>query len=180
MHRCGIALMLVYLFSIHPLHSFSIHPFPERQLRAQQPTVTSPPVLRAKGPPAGVEQASLLLTRLLGDAFSRMKNNPGEPLRLKRFTFGTTTQLRRVIEGEDFGRYMSLPVEEYVLFDAKLMRRVDGVESTTWSLTDLPLHNLPLSAPSALGPSKFHLPWGHVTRLNHFARTPTYTIPPHR
>ena len=60
--------------------------------------------------------------RRLTDSFQRMKANPGEPVELKKFCFSSRTVSSRTVVGENFADYMSLPIEEYVLFDDRLMR----------------------------------------------------------
>eukprot|EP00327_Prymnesium_parvum_P023085 CAMPEP_0113229838 /NCGR_PEP_ID=MMETSP0008_2-20120614/568_1 /TAXON_ID=97485 /ORGANISM="Prymnesium parvum" /LENGTH=195 /DNA_ID=CAMNT_0000076389 /DNA_START=182 /DNA_END=766 /DNA_ORIENTATION=- /assembly_acc=CAM_ASM_000153 len=78
--------------------------------------------VRAQGP--GVEKAGTFLAKLLADAVTRMKANPHEPLVFKKFVFRAKTTHRRRVAGERFEDYMSLPVEQYVLFDPRLMRRI--------------------------------------------------------
>ena len=51
-----------------------------------------------------------------------MKANPGEPVELKKFCFSSRTVSSRTVVGENFADYMSLPIEDYVLFDDRLMR----------------------------------------------------------
>ena len=65
----------------------------------------------------------------LTDSFQRVKANPGEPLELKKFSFSSRTVSSRTVVGEDFTDYMSLPLEDYVVFDARLMRSVHCLRS---------------------------------------------------
>eukprot|EP00966_Prymnesium_polylepis_P262656 6066922-Prymnesium_polylepis.2 len=73
----------------------------------------------------GLLSACPLLSCRLVDSFKRLKARPGEPVTLKQFQFSAQSRHVRTIIGERFEEYMSLPVEEYALYDPELMRRVD-------------------------------------------------------
>ena len=105
--------------------------------------------VRAQATPPGLEGASKLLTKLLTDAYSRMKANPDEPIRLKMFNFTAGGKHAREVVGDDVISYLTLPVEEYALFDAKMMRRVDG---ETFELS-VPLGGLPSASNLQLCPT---------------------------
>ena len=101
-----------------------------------------PPAIRN---PAVVERASNLLGGLLADAFKRIQSDPDKPIKMKSFVFSTTTKNIRVVPGDDLPRYMLLPIEEYALYDDKLMSRIgDDIFELR-----LPVTN-PSGAPSAL------------------------------
>ena len=72
---------------------------------------------------APLEQAAALLTKLITGSFSGMHQRTGEVHR-KSFWFAATTQASRSIQGKRFNGYMSLPVEEYCVFDGELIRRI--------------------------------------------------------
>ena len=82
---------------------------------------------------------------LLADAFKRIQSDPDKPIKMKSFVFSTTTKNIRVVPGDDLPRYMLLPIEEYALYDDKLMSRIgDDIFELR-----LPVTN-PSGAPSAL------------------------------
>ena len=106
--------------------------------------LSRPPGLRAapvvmreprRAAPSVLERASGLLGRLAADAFNRtMALDPDQPVPTKRFVFSATVRHVRDIKGP-LGQYMRLPIEDYALYDARLMKRVD---SDTFELS-LPL-----------------------------------------
>ena len=75
--------------------------------------------------PSVLERASGFLGRLAADAFNRtMASDPNQPIPTKEFCFSATVRHVRDIEGP-LTEYMKLPIDQYALYDAKLMKRID-------------------------------------------------------
>ena len=101
------------------------------KLGVQQATTPRPRGTRSRpvhgNTPRILEQSSALLGRLATDAFnqSMMRGDPDQPIRTKNFTFACTVTQTRDLSGP-VAAYMTLPMEEYAIYDAELMSRIGG------------------------------------------------------
>ena len=62
--------------------------------------------------------------RLMKDAVSRVADDPTREVATKMFTFGARVQNSFEAPGTRLADYMRLPIEQYSLYDQKLMRRL--------------------------------------------------------
>eukprot|EP00967_Tisochrysis_lutea_P033773 scaffold40201_cov27-Tisochrysis_lutea.AAC.3 len=94
---------------------------------------------RAARPSRSVTAAASLLGRLTAEAFGRSRSREPGPVRLRQFTFLCRGTHTREVNASLLPAYLSLPVDQFVLYDTRLMRRLGD---------DVFELSLPLSAPS--------------------------------
>lgn len=95
--------------------------------------------------PSSVTAAASLLGRLTAEAFGKSRSGEPGSVKLRQFTFLCHGTHVREVNASLLPEYLALPVEQFVLYDTRLMRRVGG---------DVFELSLPLSAPS--GRSAIH------------------------
>jgi len=83
-----------------------------------------------------------MLGRFAAEALRNMQKNSSKPVKMKQFEFAARGSHHSLVESPGITEYMTLPVEEYALYDSTLMRRVSS---------DIFELSLPLPPSSGLG-----------------------------
>ncbi len=65
-----------------------------------------------------------MLLNLMRDAFKRLRRNGPGDVDMRPFSFATVAQRSRRMEGRELFDYFAIPLEGWVLYDPKLMRRI--------------------------------------------------------
>mmetsp|Transcript_30855 Transcript_30855/g.51055 ORF Transcript_30855/g.51055 Transcript_30855/m.51055 type:complete len:385 (-) Transcript_30855:294-1448(-) len=105
------------------------HPQPNRGLHLMEQRVSHPPVVMQAGNSAAVK-ALEMLGKMGMQAATEAK--PGVVPETKKFVASATIKHNRVIEAMDGGAvvdYLRLPVDQYAIYDSRLMRKLPSEEA---------------------------------------------------